>query len=173
MCREEYRERGDVGIGVSVAICCHNSAHVLPETLAHLKKQHGEPDLRWELMVIDNASEDDTTRAAHSHWKENAPAPIRVLHEPRLSLCYARERPFEEARYEVVTFIDDDNWISADWLKIVREIMSGNPEVGAIGSTNRAIADVTSPGWFSRYSEFYAAWASAESPTIPKTVNGA
>jgi hypothetical protein len=51
--------------------------------------------------------------------------------------------------------------------------MSLNPDVGAIGSVNKAIADVPLPKWFVRYCEFYASWASSESSPIPIMLNGA
>ena len=45
---------------ISVVICCHNSAAVLPPTLMHLAAQIVDPSVQWEVVVIDNASTDDT-----------------------------------------------------------------------------------------------------------------
>jgi hypothetical protein len=52
--------------------------------------------------------------------------------------------------------------------------MSADPELGAIGSINTAVADVPFPDWFSRYCHYYAAWAHRESATLATWVlNGA
>jgi hypothetical protein len=49
---------------VSVVICCHNSETLLPTTITHLKNQHVDGDLKWEALVIDNASTDNTALVA-------------------------------------------------------------------------------------------------------------
>jgi glycosyltransferase involved in cell wall biosynthesis len=153
-------------LGVSVVICCHNSETLLPTTLRHLKNQHVS-DVKWEVVVIDNASTDKTALVAHQCWGDDGPAPMRVIHEARLGLCHARERAFEEAQYDIVSFVDDDNWVTPEWVSIVNESMSAESELGAIGSVNTAVADVPFPEWFSRYCHYYAAWAYREPVTFP------
>ena len=94
--------------------------------------------------------------------------------EPQLGLCYARERAFDEADYEIVSFIDDDNWVGPDWVATVSECMSSDRELGAIGSVNTAVADVPFPEWFSQYCAYYAAWAFRDSAELAGWVlNGA
>lgn len=160
-------------LGVSIVICCHNSAKLLPSTLARLQRQSVDDGVKWEVVVIDNASTDDTALVARHCWIQRPRVPLRVVLEPQLGLSYARERAFEEARYEIVSFIDDDNWVIPQWVAKVSEIMSLNADIGAIGSVNRAISDNPLPAWFPRYCEYYASWASSESPRIPTMLNGA
>ena len=76
--------------GLSVIICCHNSASRLPVTLSHLKVQE-PPAAPWELLLIDNASTDGTADVARSYW-QNGPAPLRIIDESRLGVRFARER---------------------------------------------------------------------------------
>jgi GT2 family glycosyltransferase len=153
-------------LGVSIAICTHNGARLLPQTLAHLRSQKLASPLKWEVMLIDNASTDDTALVARQCWAEDGPAPMRVIHEPRLGLSYARERAFEEAQCEVVSFIDDDNWVAPQWVATASRCMSEDPQLGAVGSANIAVADVPFPEWFSRHSNYYAAWDYPEAATI-------
>src|SRR5579885_2338760 len=84
-------------VGVSVVICCHNSERLLPRTLECLKSQIVDPSLRWELLIVNNASSDGTADAARRCWGERAPVPLRIVDEPRLGLSYARERALHEA----------------------------------------------------------------------------
>jgi glycosyltransferase involved in cell wall biosynthesis len=160
-------------LSVSVVICCHNSEKLLPATLARLKEQQAG-DVKWEVLVIDNASVDQTALVARDFWGEDGPALMRVVHEPRLGLCYARERAFAEAAYELLSFIDDDNWVGPDWVATVSERMSADPDLGAMGSVNIAVADIPFPEWFTRYCQYYAAWAYRESAALAAWVlNGA
>jgi glycosyltransferase involved in cell wall biosynthesis len=143
-------------LGVSVAVCCHNSAKLLPATIARLKEQRVS-NVEWEVVLIDNACTDDTVPEARRCWGDTGPAPMRILSEPRLGLSYARDRAFKEARYEIVTFVDDDNWIGPDWISTVSECMLTDPKLGAVASTHTAFADVPFPTWFTRYANYYAA----------------
>lgn len=142
--------------GVSVVVCCHDSARLLPETLAHLAAQGGAGGTPWEVIVVDNASADDTARVARECWPEGAPAPLRVVREPQLGLSYARWRGFTEARYEFVCFVDDDNWVSPGWVRLTFELMSAHAEVGALGGFVEEACEQTPPWWFERYKGAYA-----------------
>ncbi len=82
-------------LGVSVVICCHNSAILLPQTIAHLKRQRVDRGLEWEVLVVDNASSDSTVQVARQCWGADVPAAMRIVCESRLGLCYARERALQ------------------------------------------------------------------------------
>jgi glycosyltransferase involved in cell wall biosynthesis len=151
--------------GVSVVICCHNSETLLPTTIRHLKNQRVDLELKWELLVIDNASTDNTALVAHQSWGDG-PVPLRVVQETRLGLSYARERAFEEAKYDIVSFIDDDNWVTPEWVSTASQCMSEDLHLGAVGSANTAVADVSFPDWFTRYGNYYATWDFPPAATI-------
>jgi glycosyltransferase involved in cell wall biosynthesis len=46
--------------GVSIIVCCYNSAERLPETLKHLALLESNEDVNWELIIVDNNSSDTT-----------------------------------------------------------------------------------------------------------------
>ncbi len=142
--------------GVSVVVCCHNSAERLAKTLGHLAAQQIRTGVQWEVVVIDNASTDGTSSLALACWPTNAPAPLRVVSEPRLGLTYARRRGFDEAKYEVVSFVDDDNWVCPDWVEVVSEVMCTRPHVGACGGLSEAKCEIEQPWWFDDFKECYA-----------------
>jgi glycosyltransferase involved in cell wall biosynthesis len=146
-----------MSLGVSVIICCHNSAQALPSTLEYLALQQVPSTVQWEVVIIDNASTDSTAAIAKTLWDNAAvSAPLRVIHEPRLGLINARYRALAEAKYEILSFIDDDNWVCSDWVKIVAEVMSQHSEVGACGSHNIPEFDGEKPRWFDLSSRSYA-----------------
>lgn len=151
-----------MSLGVSVVICCHNSAQRLPQTLAHLAVQQVREGCQWEVIVVDNASGDETSQVALNSWSADAPAPLRVVYEPQLGLSSARYRGYLEAKYALISFIDDDNWICSEWVQLVSEIMSQYPNLGACGGLNKAMCEVTPPNWFEQYKGCYAVGAQGQ-----------
>lgn len=148
--------------GVSVVVCSHNGAGRLPSTLAHLAAQSVPQDLPWEVIVIDNASADDTSEVARHQGIRPASASFRIISEPRLGLSHARCRGLEESRYEVVSFVDDDNWVCRNWVQQVATIMATNPEIGACGGSAAPECEISPPSWFERVQSCYAVGAQSD-----------
>lgn len=133
--------------------------------MAHLAVQNIFPGIQWEVVVVDNASTDDTVQAASSIWeKVGEPAPMRIISEPRLGVGYARYRGIEEAKYEFISFIDDDNWVDSDYVQIGFDVMRRHPDVGACGSLNEAVSDADLPWWFESFHRSYAVGPQSETP---------
>jgi glycosyltransferase involved in cell wall biosynthesis len=146
-----------------VVIPCHNGAGRLPRTLGHIAAQDAPVGLNWEVVLVDNASTDGTADAAVTAWPADAPTPLRVVREPRLGLSYAHLRGFAEARGEIVTWVEDDNWIAPDWLRAISRIMQQHPEVGACGGLNEAVCEIAPPAWFDMFKSAYATGPQGES----------
>jgi GT2 family glycosyltransferase len=144
--------------GVSLIVCTHNGARRLPPTLAHLAAQRTPPGLGWEVVVVDNASSDDTAAVARAAWQAGAPAPLRVIAEPRVGVGHARARGIEDAAYEVAGFVDDDNWLAPDWVAHACEVMTAHPDVGACGSRGEPVfeGEAPPPEWFAANAHSFA-----------------
>ncbi|HVS80691.1 MAG TPA: glycosyltransferase [Pyrinomonadaceae bacterium] len=143
--------------GVSIVVCCHNSAWLLPETLDRLAAQQFTGPLPpCEVIVVDNASTDQTSTVARENWPPDCPIPLRVVPEPQLGLTSARLRGIVEANYALVCFVDDDNRVSSNWLETVSNLASEHDDVGAFGGQIEAIAEKTLPPWFHRFQNYYA-----------------
>lgn len=120
--------------GVSVIICCYNSAKRLPETLRHLAVQEVPCHIPWEIIVVNNASTDDTVQVAEQEWaKYNLSLPFRIVNQPNPGLSNARDKGFEVAAYECCLFCDDDNWLQKDYVRIAFETMESDTMIGAVG----------------------------------------
>lgn len=141
---------------VSVVVCCHDSAARLPETLAHLQAQQVPEMLEWEVVIVDNASTDDTARIANELWAKKPITELRVVAEPHLGLSHARRTGLSAARFEIISIVDDDNWLSPDWIRKTSELMARHPEVGACGGRTEAVTELPPPHWFADYSICYA-----------------
>jgi glycosyltransferase involved in cell wall biosynthesis len=142
--------------GVSVVICCHNSAKRLPETLVHLAAQDVPVGTPWEVIVVDNCSTDGTGEVASRTWGSRMDAPLRVVREERAGLSYARRRGFDEARYGIISYVDDDNWLGTAWVRVAAEMMEKHSNLGACGGQSEAVCEVAPPAWFDAHKGSYA-----------------
>ncbi|MTI30324.1 glycosyltransferase [Xanthovirga aplysinae] len=143
--------------GVSVIVCCYNSAKRLPETVQHLAYQKLSPEIKWEIFIIDNASTDNTSQVAQKEWeKYGLSVPFKVLSEKRQGSRVAREKGIRESQYQYLLFCDDDNWLAPDYLQKAFRIMEKNQAIGALGGRGIAYSNVELPEWFQNYKPYYA-----------------
>jgi GT2 family glycosyltransferase len=110
-------------IGLTAAICTRNRSEKVRRTLLSLNKQTFSPN---EIIVVDNAPSDDTTRGlVKQHFQD-----VRYVTEQRLGLNFARNRALRESKQSIVAFLDDDVVADRDWAKKVIKVFRENPEVG-------------------------------------------
>ncbi len=150
--------------GVSVVICCHNSANRIVPTLEHLGRQEVHPKVAWEVLLVDNASTDDTVARASSAWARISNISLNIVKEPRLGLCWARQSGISHARFEYISLVDDDNWVNADWIQNVFDSMEHHPSVGVCGGDAVAVFEGTAPIWFETHQHSYAVGRQADAP---------
>jgi glycosyltransferase involved in cell wall biosynthesis len=157
--------------GVSVVIICRNGASRLPRTLAYLQKQRVPSWLAWEVVLVDNASTDGSAEVAKKIWQHAPAAALRIFREERIGATFARERGLGVARYDIVTFVDDDNWVCDRWVQRAFDVMTEHPEVGACGGFSTVETEVDLPPWFERYKNYYAVGPSlGESGDVTETI---
>ncbi len=151
---------------VSIIICCHDSRARIEPTLERLALQRVPSDLPWEIILVDNASTDDTAEFALGIWAQcGAPAPLRIHHEMRLGLTYARLAGFELARGEIVSFVDDDNRVDPNWCTRLRDDFTRDALVGVVGAHGRPVFENGErPAWFDRYHCGYAVGPQRHAP---------
>jgi glycosyltransferase involved in cell wall biosynthesis len=102
----------------TVAICTLNRRDDLEIALESLRGQEAGPD--WDILVVDNGSEDATAEYVES-VAEGFPVPITRSLEPERGLSIARNRALREARGEIIIFVDDDVRCRPGWLAAHRE----------------------------------------------------
>ncbi len=143
--------------GISVVICCYNSAPRLQQTLAHLAAQEVDNELLWELIIVDNNCTDDTVQFAQTQWASLAiNTPLKIVEEPRAGLSYARERGAATASYDLILFCDDDNWLNKNYIQLAYEHMCGHPRTGVLGGQGIAFVEGPKPAWFDSYENVFA-----------------
>jgi glucosyl-dolichyl phosphate glucuronosyltransferase len=129
---------------VTVAICTRNRARALERTLRSLATAASPPPLSWEVLVIDNGSEDDTANVVAS--LSNA-LPVRVVAESRTGLSHARNAAIAAARGDYIVWIDDDVLVDAEWLRAYLEAFRAWPDVAFFGGPIVPTFEGTPPRW--------------------------
>jgi glycosyltransferase involved in cell wall biosynthesis len=142
--------------GVSVIICCYNAAARINKTLEHLQKQIVADEISWEVIVVDNASTDNTSSIAQIKWNEHPVTELKVVAESKPGLMNARRKGLQTAQYDIVSFIDDDNWVETDWVQKVADVFAMNEKIGACGGRSEAIFEEHKPEWFDDYQSSFA-----------------
>ena len=93
---------------ISVVVCTRDRARTLERCLAALASIDYSGH---EIIVVDNASRTDETRALVARTEG-----VRYVREDRPGLDWARNRGIEEARHPIVAFTDDDTRVDRHWL---------------------------------------------------------
>lgn len=114
---------------LSVIICTHNPCPVyLRRALESLRSQSLDPS-NWELLLIDNYSEQPVEGRFDVSWHPNA----KIIVERQLGLTPARLRGIRESCGETLCFVDDDNLLESDYLCVLQRLMAEHPRIGALG----------------------------------------
>lgn len=146
--------------GITVLICTYNGANRLPETLKHLAAQSSTENLNWEIILVDNASTDNTSAIASIEWKKHniKNVPFTTISESTPGKLFAFQKGITKAKYEYFIICDDDNWLDSNYLSIAFNILESNSKIGAVGGKTIAVTkqEVSFPHWFETNKEGYA-----------------
>jgi glycosyltransferase involved in cell wall biosynthesis len=143
--------------GISIIICCYNSADRITPTLKHIAAQQTPSDLPWEVVLVNNNSSDDTVSVAERVWGETGSSvALQIVDEPVPGLMPAKQKGIATAQYEYVLICDDDNWLQEDYIRIAFETMESHPNIGVLGGRSKAASDVSIPFWFPTFQGSYA-----------------
>lgn len=146
----------------TIAICTHQRSAALAPCLDHLW-QHLQGWTGIEVLLIDNASTDDTTAVARAAV-ERAPCPARVISESKLGLSNARNRAIEDAHGEVLIYLDDDAYPHPGWLEALLRAFD-DPAVEAAGGPIDPRFDGPLPNWLGpSFLPYLSAWDRGSEP---------
>lgn len=115
---------------VSVVLCTYNRAEVLPRALDSLLNQDLDHS-RYEVIVVDNNSNDGTRQIAESFC--NRGANVRLVFEREQGLSHARNTGILTARAPLIAFTDDDVRVSRDWVSTIVRVFADHPETECLG----------------------------------------
>lgn len=128
------RERGVVHPAthplVSVVIPCYRQAHFLPDAIESALAQ-SYPSV--EVLVIDDGSPDGTRAVAARYG-------VRYIRQERGGLAAARNTGLGESRGEFVVFLDADDRLLPDALRVNAALLLSNATLGFVAGASHFIA---------------------------------
>lgn len=130
----------------SVLIATFNRARLLDETLTSLEQMKVAQGLRWEVLVIDNNSSDETRQVVERH-AGSFPVALRYLFEAKQGRSSALNAGIAAARGRALAFTDDDVRVSDGWLDAATAPLLGEQGVAYTGGPVRPIWEVPPPPW--------------------------
>jgi glycosyltransferase involved in cell wall biosynthesis len=123
---------------LSAIICTHNPRPGYFRRVLEALRGQILPLDQWELLIIDNASDEALEGRLDLSWHPRA----RIVLERELGLACARIRGILESRGDLLVFIDDDNVLDPDYLQAALEIARQRPYLGVWGGSSRAEYEV-------------------------------
>lgn len=109
---------------VTVVVPVYNGAMTIANCLESLLVQTYPQD-RYEIIVVENGSTDETTRTVEKY-------PVRLFHNEVRGPAAARNRGIRESTADIIAFTDADCVVTPTWLvELVKPFQ--DPVIGAIG----------------------------------------
>lgn len=109
----------------SIVVPAYNEEKYLPLCLQSLVSQNF-PKTRYEIIVVDNGSTDNTAKIAKKYK-------VRLIKEPRKGVAFARQSGFLAARGKIICSTDADCFVPKNWLKKIAATFKKHPKLIAIG----------------------------------------
>ncbi len=135
-------------VKASVIIPTYNRCRSLERALQSVAEVHF-PHEQFEVVVVDNNSNDDTPNVAHRF--ANSDIELKYLKEPRLSFTVARHTGANAASGEILLYIDDDVVVNKGWLAAVIDVFEGDETVGIVGGPILPMFEADPPDWIKQY----------------------
>jgi glycosyltransferase involved in cell wall biosynthesis len=134
-------------MNITVILCTYNRCHSLAAALNSVAASRLPESVSWEVVVIDNNS-NDKTRDVVAEFGHRYPGRFRYVFEPQQGKSFALNAGIREARGEILAFMDDDVIVDAKWLQCLTAIFQ---KQGWSGVGGRVLPErtFTPPAWLS------------------------
>jgi len=123
------------GMQVCVVLTTRNRAGLLAEALRAFAVQNVEDPNNVEIVVVDNASTDNTKKVV-DEISATSPISVRYVYEATPGYQFALNRGVRESRGEWIAFCDDDQLPRPDMLETLRAAAIKNG-ADCVGGTTR------------------------------------
>lgn len=133
---------------VSVVICTYNRAASLQQTFETCCDLVIPKGVSWELLLVDNNSEDHTKQVCDNFTGK---LPLRYIFEPRQGKSYALNTAARVAFADLLLFTDDDVDVDPHWLAELFAAATRHPEASFFGGRIIPIWDIPPPRWFAQH----------------------
>ena len=132
---------------LSIIVCTHNRGPSLTGVLDNLKSQViDENDSRWELVLVDNNS-NDGTRELIERQIGRVNFSIKYMFESQQGKSFALNTGIESSTGHLLAFTDDDVILDAHWISSVFRAFRTYPTINCFGGKVLPILKTKLPSW--------------------------
>ena len=142
--------------GVSIIICFFNAEKRIINTLEHIKKQINRNYFNTELILVNNASNDNTVEIINQTLSGFDTFSWKITNEPKQGLSNARLCGLKNSVFNLLLYCDDDNWLSEDYVYLAEKRMLNNSNIGVLGGLGKPVSSIQLPKWFKKYENLYS-----------------
>ncbi len=128
---------------LSVLLATHNGADTIDRTLAAMSEME-PPAGGWKLVVVNNASTDDT-EARVLAWRDRLP--LEYIVEPKLGKSTALNTALGHAAGDLIIMTDDDVLPERSWLTEWRRMVDAYPGISVFGGVTIPAFESAPPDW--------------------------
>jgi len=153
---------------VDILICTFRRPEVV-RTLESLAAMDGPADIAIRVVIADN---DDTPSARDvvQGAAADLPWPIHYIHAPARNISVARNACLDAADADYIAFLDDDEWVAADWLsQLLATARSGGAD--AVFGPVIAAYDDTAPDWI-RAGDYHSSYPVRRNGQVETGISG-
>jgi glycosyltransferase involved in cell wall biosynthesis len=105
--------------------------------------------VRYELIVVDNNSSDDTKKVIAAFLTRGY-SNLRYVFEGKQGLANARNTGIAHARAPILSLTDDDVRVAKDWVRQIKRAFDEHPEVACIGGKILPRWNAETPTWLTQ-----------------------
>ena len=158
---------------LTVLLSSYNGGHTLPRMLAACTALH-PPAGGWRMVVVDNASDDDTKEIVESFM---ASLPIAYVHEAKQGKNAALNTGLGHVTGDLVVLTDDDVVPHPDWLYQIRSVADAKADYAIIGGVILPLWETEPEPWILDWVNLGIVYALldqgvAEGPVDPSSIYG-
>lgn len=157
-------------VDITVLVCTYNRSNDLRELLHSALAQDTGGEFTYEVLIVDNNSQDDT-RAVAEAFLERGHRSLRYVFEPRQGRSYALNLGLRAARGQIYALADDDLILPENWLREIVSAFHAHPEASVVGGKVLPLFKGQSPPWLTR--SHWSAIAMADYGDHPFIANAA
>lgn len=137
-------------IRLSIVVATWNRGESLVRTLESLVQQNLAPE-KWEAIVVDNNSTDNTQELFARFAAANPEFNIRIVREPKQGLSHARNRGITESHAPIIAIIDDDETVNTSFGHAYIELFNACRGAAAAGGIIIPEYQTPPPHWLSSF----------------------
>lgn len=135
---------------ISIIVCTYNRELYLPKMLESVASQNCNKS-EFEVVLVNNNSTDRTDDICNKFQENNKSLNFNYFIEYNQGLSFARNRGIKEAKGDYLVFVDDDAFLSDNYVSELKNYLKKAPELIGFGGKILPFLECELPNWMSKY----------------------